>query len=60
MYVYMYGQCAFSGVEMSLSWKFQLRKKDKVFLKRLQLFFNRFVKEKGKLCLTTKGAFHTF
>ena len=43
-----------------LSWKFQLRKKDKVFLKRLQLFFKFFVREKGKLYLNTKGAFHTF
>ena len=36
------------------------KKKDKVFLKRLQLFFDLFVKEKRKSYLNTKGALHTF
>ena len=37
-----------------------IEKKDKVFMKRLQLFFNLFVGKKGNLYLNTKGTFHTF
>ena len=40
-----------------LSCKFQLRKKDIMFLKRLQSFFNLFVRKKGNLYFITKGAF---
>ena len=36
---YTEDQCAFSGAVMSTELEFQLKKKDKVFLKRLQLFF---------------------
>ena len=35
-----------------------IEKKDRMFLKRLQLFF--FVREKGKLYVNTRGAFHPF
>ena len=54
-------QCAFSGVVRSTELEVSAEKnKDKVLLKRLQLFFDLFVREKGKLYLSTKGAFHTF
>ena len=39
---------AFSGVLMSTELQVSIEKKDKVFLKRLQVFFNLFVREKGK------------
>ena len=46
---------------MSTELEVSVEKKDKVFLKRLQLlFFYFFVRGKGKLHLNTKGAFHTF
>ena len=45
---------------MSTELEVSIEKKDKMFLKRLQLFFNLFSREKGKLYLSTKGAFHTF
>ena len=48
-------KCAFSGAVMSTELKSQLRKEDKVFLKRPQLQL--FVREKGKLYLNTNGAF---
>ena len=51
---------AFSSAVMSTELEAQLRKKDKVFLKRLKLFFQPFVKEKGKVYLSTKGALYTF
>ena len=53
-------QYAFSGAVMSIELEVSIEKKDEVFLKRLQLFFNLFVREKGGLYLNTKGAFHTF
>ena len=53
-------QCAFSGAVISAELEVSIEKKDLVFLKRLQLFFKLFVREKGKLYLNTKGAFHTF
>ena len=51
-------QCAFSGALMFNELEVLIEKK--VFLKRLQLFFNLLVRGKGKLYLSTKGAFHTF
>ena len=45
---------------MSTELEVSIEKKDNVFLKRLQLFFNLFVRGKGKLYLNRKGAFHTF
>ena len=51
---------AFSGAVMPTDLEVSIQKKDKVLLKRLELFFNSFVREKGKLYLNTKGAFHTF
>ena len=53
-------QCAFSSAVMSTELEVSIYKNDKVFFKRLQLFFDLFVREKGKLHLNTKGAFHTF
>ena len=53
-------QCAFGGAVMSTELEVSIEKKDKVFLERPQLFFNLFVREKRKLYLNTKGAFHTF
>ena len=53
-------QCAFSGAVMSTELEVSIEKRDKVFLKRLQLFFNLCVREQGKLYLITKGAFRTF
>ena len=53
-------QCAFSGAVMPIELEVSIDKKDKVFLKRLQFLFQPFVREKGKLYLNTKGAFHTF
>ena len=40
--------------------KSQLGKEDEVFWKRLQIFFNLFVREKGKLYLNKNEAFYTF
>ena len=57
------GQCAFSGAVMSSELEVSIEKIDEVlaFFKRLQLFFNIFVREKRKLYLNnTKGAIHTF
>ena len=45
---------------MSTELEVSIEKKDKKFLKRPQSFFNLFVREKGKLYLNAKGAFHTF
>ena len=50
-------QYAFSGAVMSTTLEVSTEKKI-VFLKSLQLCFNLFVREKGKLYLNTKGAFH--
>ena len=47
-------QCAFSGAVMSTELEVSIEKRD------LQLFFNLFIKEKGKSYVNTKGAFHTF
>ena len=52
-------RCAFSGAVMSTELEVSIEKKDNVFLKSPQLFFNLFVREKGNLYLNTKGAFHT-
>ena len=52
--------CAFSNAVMSTGLELSIQKKDEVFLKRLQLFLNLSVREKGKLHLSTKGAFHAF
>ena len=59
---YTEDQCAFSGAVMSTELEVSIEKKEKVFLKRVQLFFNLFVREKGKLYANAnaKGAFHTF
>ena len=54
-------RCTFIGAVMPTELQVLiLRKKDKMFLKKLQLFFNLFVGEKRKLCLNTKGAFRSF
>ena len=53
-------QCAFSSALMSTELEVLIEKKDKVFLKRLQLFFLTFLREWEKLYLNTKEAFHTF
>ena len=53
-------QCAFRSAVMFTELEVSIEKRDNVFLKRLQLFFNLFVREKGKLYLSTKGAFHRF
>ena len=53
-------QCTFRGAVMSTELEVTIEKKDKVFLKRLQLFCNLLLREKGKLYLNTKGTFHTF
>ena len=54
-------QCEFSIAVMSTELEVSIEKnKDKVFFKRLELFFKLFVREKGKLYLSTKGAFYTF
>ena len=53
-------RCAVSGAVMSTELGVLTEKKDKVFLERLQLCFNLFVREKGKLYLITKGALRTF
>ena len=42
-------QCVFSGAVMSSELEVSIEKKDKVFLKRLQLSLNLFVREKEKL-----------
>ena len=42
-------QCAFSGVVMSTELEVSIEKKRYVFLKRLQLFFNLFEREKTTL-----------
>ena len=47
-------QYALSGAVMSTELEVSIEKKDKVFLKRQQSFFNLFVREKGKLYLNTK------
>ena len=47
-------QCAFNGAVMSTEQEVSIEKKDKVFLKRLQLFFNLFLREQGKIISSIK------
>ena len=53
-------QCAFSGAVMSTESEVSTEKKDCVFEKITIIFFNLFVREKGKYYLNIKGAFHSF
>ena len=54
-------QCAFSGAVMSTELEVSIQKKrQSVFEKTTIIFFNLFVREKGKLYLNIKGGFYTF
>ena len=49
-------QCAFSGGVMSTEVEVSIEKKDKVFLKRLKLFFKPFCKSVRKIISLYKGS----